>query len=111
MDKLKKRIRRKIKIRSIISGTAATPRVSIFRSNRFIYAQAIDDQSGQTIAASSSLKSTSKLAEQASEVGKKLAEDLKSKKVDNIVFDRNGYKYHGNVKIVADTLRENKIKF
>lgn len=111
MDKLKKRIRRKIKIRTNLSGTASQPRVSIFRSNRAIYAQAIDDQNGKTLVAADSIKSTSKPLEQAEEVGKKLADALKAKKVDKIVFDRNGYKYHGNVKKVAETLRENKINF
>lgn len=111
MDKLKKRIRRKIKIRTNIFGTAQVPRVSVFRSNTSFYVQAVDDKNGNTIAFANSIKSTGSFGEQAKLVGQELATGLKAKKVDKIVFDRNGYKYHGNVKIIADTLREHKINF
>ena len=111
MDKVFKRNRRKIKIRKNVSGTEVTPRVTVFRSNRFVYAQAIDDTKGTTLAAASAQKSTVSQTEQAKVVAKSLAESLKKKKIETIVFDRNGYKYHGSIKMLADTLRDNKIKF
>lgn len=111
MDKLIKRIRRKIKIRTNLKGTKLVPRLSVFRSNQSIYAQAIDDSNGATLVSANSIKSTGKLVDQAIEVGKKMAAGLKEKKINQIVFDRNGYKYHGAVEKVAETLRANSIKF
>ncbi len=110
MEKSYKRLRRKIKIRKNVSGTAAKPRVSVFRSNSFVYAQVIDDVKGQTLASASGLKSKENLTKQSEKVGKKLADDMAKKKITEAVFDRNGFLYHGCVKKLAETLRENKIK-
>ena len=111
MDKLLKRVRRKIKIRKNVHGKANSPRVTVFRSNRFLYIQAIDDSKGVTLAAANSLKSKLTGVKQAEGVANELAELLKAKKILNIVFDRNGYKYHGSVKRIAEVLREKKINF
>jgi len=100
---MKTREKRHKRIRAKISGTAARPRVVVFRSNRFLYLQAIDDKAGKTVAASSELK------------GKKPAEDLAkkllNKKIEKIVFDRAGYKYHGKVKKIAEELRAAGLEF
>lgn len=106
-----KRIRRKNKIRKVVIGSEIRPRVSIFRSNRFLYAQAIDDTKGATLAAANSIKSTESLQKQAVTVSDDLAKKLKAKKIISIVFDRNGFKYHGAVKNLADQLRKNGINF
>jgi large subunit ribosomal protein L18 len=111
MDKVLKRNRRKIKIRKNINGTALKPRVNVFKSNNFIFAQAIDDVNSVTLASASSLKSTENQTKQAKEVAKDLSEGLKNKKIDSIVFDRGGNKYHGVIKTLADTLRETGIRF
>lgn len=111
MDKSYKRIRRKIKIRKNISGSAVKPRISVFRSNRFIYAQAIDDSQSITLASAGGLKSSASIMKQSEEVGKKLADNLTKNKISEAVFDRNGYLYHGCVKKLAETLRESGIKF
>lgn len=109
-----RRKRIKLGIRRKISGTAERPRLSIFRSNRGIYAQVIDDTKGVTIASASTpslgKKATLNL-EFSKQVGKKLAEAAKSSGVENVVFDRNGYLYHGNVKAFADGAREGGLKF
>lgn len=84
--------------------------VKIFRSNKAIYGQAVD-QSGNVIASESSLKIKAKPTEAAFATGEKLAESIKSKKVDSIVFDRNGFRYHGRVKALAEGLRKGGIKF
>jgi large subunit ribosomal protein L18 len=105
------KVKRKTKIRSRISGTAELPRVSVFKSNKYLYAQAIDDVAGNTLAAvdSSALKlSVSK--DNAVKVAATFAETLKSKNIDTVVFDRNGYLYHGVIKAFGDALRDNGIK-
>jgi len=95
-----------------IIGTISKPRISIYRSNRFIGGQAIDDAAGKTISASSTIKiAKGKPAEKAALAGKTLGESLKAKKVDQVVFDRNHKKYHGNVAAFADGMRETGIKF
>ncbi|MDR2904707.1 MAG: 50S ribosomal protein L18 [Helicobacteraceae bacterium] len=110
-QKLESRIRRKKRIRARISGTAEKPRISVFRSNRYIYAQAIDDAKGVTIAAFDGKKNGAKSnKEGAALAGKEFAKSLKKAKVSEAVFDRNGYLYHGVVAAFADSLRENKIK-
>jgi large subunit ribosomal protein L18 len=112
-----RRKRIKLRIRKKISGTNETPRMSIFRSNKGIYAQLIDDQAKKTIVAvSSSVKeiSTEKKitkTEQAKLVGKLVAEKAKEKGITTVVFDRNGYLYHGRVKSLADAAREGGLKF
>jgi len=91
------------------------PRVSVYRSNNHIYAQVIDDVEGKTLVASDDkalkLKKGLKGIERASEVGKDLGKKIKAKKIKGIVFDRNGFKYHGQVKALADGIREAGIKF
>ena len=114
----KKDIRRKkikFRIRHKISGTAERPRLSVFRSNNDIYAQVIDDVKGNTLIAASSLekgfdKSGTK-TEVAAKVGKALAERSLAAGINSVVFDRNGYLYHGRVKSLADGAREGGLKF
>ena len=109
------RIRRHRRVRGKIAGTAERPRLAVFRSNKGIYAQLIDDESGRTLAAASwmhlakSFKGTK--SEQAAEVGKLLAKNAKQAGVDACVFDRAGYLYHGRVKALADGAREGGLSF
>jgi large subunit ribosomal protein L18 len=113
-----KRLIRKARIRKVVSGSPDQPRLAIFRSSRFIYAQIIDDVGMKTLAASSSaekafkgkLKSTKDITA-AKEVGKLIAERAKEKKISAVVFDRSGYRYHGRVKALADGAREGGLKF
>ncbi len=111
--KIIKRTRRHARVRSIVSGTSQRPRLSVFRANSHIYAQVIDDQSGKTLAAASSMeiKSKAKKSEIASEVGKLVAKKAKEKSVETVVFDRGGYAYHGRVKALAEGAREGGLKF
>ncbi len=104
-----------MRVRSKIRGTAELPRLSVYRSNKQIYAQIIDDRSGRTLASASSLKveaaqSVPKI-EQAGIVGKAIAEQAKSAGIEQVVFDRNGYYYHGRVKQLAEAAREGGLKF
>jgi len=103
--------RRKLKIRNKISGVPAKPRLSVFRSNKFIYGQLIDDLSGTTLFSISTkdVKSGNKVSS-SFEAGKVLANKLISSGVDRAVFDRNGYKYHGRIKSFADGAREGGLK-
>ncbi len=104
---------RKGRVRSVISGTASRPRLSVFRSNAHITAQVIDDQTGKTLATSSTstLKVTGNKVEQAAAVGKDIAAKAQAAGVKAVVFDRGGYKYHGRVKAVADAARESGLNF
>ena len=108
------RIRRRI--RGKISGTAARPRLSVFRSNKQIYAQIIDDSNGITITSASSMdkeiasKTVTKI-EQAKLVGQLLADKAKAAEVEKVIFDRGGYIFHGRVKSLADGAREGGLKF
>lgn len=104
---------RALKIRKKISGTAVKPRISIFRSNKHFFVQVIDDESKNTLVASSTqaLKLKSNNKEAVEKVAKDLLEKIKSKKISEIVFDRSGYLYHGRVALLADKLREGGIKF
>jgi large subunit ribosomal protein L18 len=108
-----RRERIKSGIRKKISGTTERPRLSVFRSNTGIYAQLIDDVKQVTIAAASSLELGKKTLNQdnAKNVGKKIAEKAKTAGVESIVFDRNGYLYHGNIKAFAEGAREGGLKF
>ena len=112
--KQRKRFRRKGSIRLRISGTAERPRLSVFRSNRGIQAQVIDDVAGHTLAAvnwtEDDLKSL-KSMDQAKRAGELLAERAKAAGVESVVFDRGGYRYHGRVKALADGARENGLTF
>ena len=115
---LKKQLRRK-KIRSNIrkklQGTAERPRLSVFRSNKDIYVQLIDDVTGVTLAAASSVskEATEKVnkVESAKKVGQAIAEKAKASGITNVVFDRGGYLYHGRVKSLADGAREGGLQF
>ena len=112
IKKSDKRIRLKAKIRSKMEGTVLRPRLSVFRSNKFIYAQLIDDQTGKTLAEASDIKITKGTKiERAKQVGKMIAEVALGKKIKTIVFDRNGFKYTGRVKLVADEARASGLKF
>ncbi|RAL25031.1 50S ribosomal protein L18 [Lujinxingia litoralis] len=117
-DKASNRLRRKRRIRKKITGTAARPRLTVFRSNAGIYAQLIDDIDGRTVAAAGSndKEKRSEFAEldktaQAKEVGKLLAERAKEKGIEQVVFDRNGFIYHGRVAAVAEGAREAGLQF
>jgi large subunit ribosomal protein L18 len=106
------RIQRKRRVRGKISGTEALPRVSVFKSNKYVYAQAIDDVAGVTLASADGRKMGLKAnQEDAKKVAAAMADALKAKNIDNIVFDRNGYLYHGVIASFADALREAGIKF
>ena len=112
------RLKRRQRIRRKISGSEARPRLSVFRSDRHIYAQIIDDGKGQTLVAASTLSgelkdklSGLKKADAAKEVGKLLAAKAREKGISRVVFDRNGFIYHGRVKAVADSCRENGLEF
>ncbi len=102
-SKLAKRITRKKRIRSKVVGTTERPRVSIFRSNKFIYGQVIDDVKAQTL--------VSAYGKDANEVGEKLATATLKKKIKRVVFDRGGYRYQGKVQKFAKALREKGLEF
>lgn len=109
------RIKRKIRIRKKIHGTANRPRLSVFRSNRYFAAQLIDDGVGKTIvgvgekAVSQKDKKGQTKTRRAQLVGEVVAEKMKELRIASVVFDRNGYRYHGRIKAFADTLREKGI--
>ena len=109
---LKRKIRRQARARAKMLGTKTRPRISVARSNKYIYAQVIDDTSAKTIASYSSLtvKVKGTKMDQAKEVGKQLAEILKKHKISNVLFDRGSYIYKGRVKAFVEGLRENTIK-
>lgn len=112
-QKIERRLRIKATIRTKVSGTAERPRLTVFRSNSQIYAQLIDDVKGVTLASASSLKITDKMtkSEKAAKVGALIAEAAKAAGIEAVVFDRNGYLYHGRVKSLADAAREAGLKF
>jgi large subunit ribosomal protein L18 len=108
------RARRHKRVRKLVSGTAERPRLVVFRSNRGIAAQLVDDNAGKTLAAASWLDvrdAQGAKTEQAAEVGKLLAQKAKAAGVKTAVFDRGGYLYHGRVKALADAAREGGIQF
>lgn len=110
--KQEKRIRLKKKIRTKILGTTERPRFSVFRSNKFIYAQLIDDSKGTTIvSASDILETTGKKTDRSIAIGKEIAKLATAKGITNVVFDRNGFKYTGRVKALADSAREGGLIF
>mgnify|MGYP000972788331 CR=1 FL=1 len=117
LTKLERRTRIKMRIRKKISGTPVIPRVAVYRSNKQIYAQVVDDLNKVTILSASSKekdiadKTGIKKTEQAKLVGKLLASKCKEKGIESVVFDRSGYKYHGRVKSLADAAREGGLKF
>lgn len=114
MDKKKNiRTRRHARIRAKISGTKDRPRLSVFRSNKYIYAQLIDDETGKTLVAASDIgvKKGKTKVERAREVGSLIAEAAKVKKIKDVVFDRGGFVYAGRVKSLADAARETGLVF
>jgi large subunit ribosomal protein L18 len=116
-EKTRKRIKRKGSIRKRITGTAERPRLTVFRSAKHVYAQAIDDVTGRVLAAASDTEPGIKSSlsgpkkERARQIGKVIGEKLKSKNITSVVFDRNGFIYHGRVKEVADGAREAGLQF
>ena len=115
LTKSERRQRIKFRIRKVVSGTATTPRLSVFRSNKEIYAQIIDDVNGVTLLAASSrdkgvdIKGTN--VEKATEVGKLVAEKALKAGIDKVTFDRGGYLYHGRIKSLAEGARAAGLKF
>lgn len=105
LEKKIKKLRRHRRVRAKINGTAEVPRLCVFRSNKHIYAQVIDDEKGKT------LVSAKGVLAKANEVGKDIAKKAIEQKISKISFDRGGYKYHGNVKALADGAREGGLKF
>ena len=112
------RERRKLRIRKKVSGSSARPRLTVFRSAKHIYAQVIDDATGQTLAHASTLSKDlrgtfddDKKVDAAKKVGALIAKICKSKKIDRVVFDRNGYLYHGRVSALAQAAREAGLEF
>lgn len=101
---------RKNRIRSRLSGTADRPRINVFRSNKAIYAQAIDDDKAVTLAIAVSGDEKGTKTEASKKVGESLAEKLAKLKIKQVVFDRSGYKFHGRVKAVAEGMREKGIQ-
>lgn len=109
------RSRRRARVRRKLRGTTERPRLSVYRSNRYIYAQVIDDTAGVTVAAASSqepdLRSNRLNVETAAKVGTLVADRAKEAGVSTVVFDRGGYKYHGRLKALADAAREAGLEF
>ena len=111
-----RRKRIKLRIRKSVNGTTDRPRLTVFRSNKEIYAQLIDDMDGHTLSSASSRekgiagKKVNKI-EQAKLVGQLIAEKAKEANIETVIFDRNGYLYHGRVKALAESARENGLKF
>jgi large subunit ribosomal protein L18 len=111
-NKIKRKLRIKRGIRSKIQGTTNRPRLSVFKSNKGIYAQIIDDSKGHTMTAASSAELGTKLNIGSSkDVGKKIAEKAVAAGIAEVVFDRSGYLYHGKVKALAEGAREGGLKF
>ena len=114
-SRLEARRRRHVRVRKAVVGTAQRPRLAVFRSNRYLYAQVIDDKTGRTLAAASSqevsLRTKSLSVETATEIGKLVAERAKSAGVDSVVFDRGGFTYHGRIKALADAARASGLEF
>ena len=113
VSKAQKRQKIKYRIRKKVSGTNQRPRLSVYRSNKAIYCQLIDDKSGNTMAMASSknVDAGANKSETAKKVGSLIAEKAKGLSIDTVVFDRNGYLYHGRVKSLAEGAREGGLKF
>ncbi len=115
LNKVQKRIRIKRRVRGKISGSAELPRLSVYKSNKEIYAQLIDDKTGKTLAAASSrekgVDAKGTKSEVSANVGKAIAEKAKAAGIENVVFDRNGFVYHGRIKALADGAREGGLQF
>lgn len=117
MTKEQARRRRKIRIRKRVSGTAERPRLVVFRSNKHLYAQLVDDVNGKTLLSTSTQvmgkdgEALNPSRETAAKVGKDIAAKALEQKIEAVVFDRNGYIYHGKIKALADGAREGGLKF
>jgi large subunit ribosomal protein L18 len=114
-DRIARRLKIKQRVRKNVHGTTARPRLSVYRSNTGMYAQIIDDGSGRTLASASSLKDKEASGipkiDQARKVGQAIAEKAKAAGIEQVVFDRNGYLYHGRVKALAEAAREAGLNF
>lgn len=114
-DRIARRQKIKQRVRKTVSGTPARPRLSVYRSNTGMYAQIIDDEAGRTLVSASSLKDKKANGipkiEQAKLVGQAIAEKAKAAGIEAVVFDRNGYLYHGRVKALAEAAREAGLNF
>jgi large subunit ribosomal protein L18 len=114
-EKTRRRLKRKASIRKRISGTAERPRLSVYKSNRHTYVQAIDDASGRTLASASNLEKDHRdiknVVADLARLGALIGERLKARSIETVVFDRNGAKYHGKVKAVAEGTRKAGIRF
>lgn len=117
-DKLRLRLKRHRRVRAKVSGTADRPRLNVYRSDKHIYVQLIDDDAGHTLLSASTLESTyrdTKKAggniEAAKEIGKQIAERAKEQGITRVVFDRGGFKYHGRIQHLADAAREGGLEF
>ena len=116
-EKTRRRMKRKFSIRKAITGTAERPRLSVFRSAKHVYAQAIDDTTGRVLAAASDTEPGLKTSlegpkkQRARQIGKAIGEKLRALQISAVVFDRNGFIYHGRVKEVADGAREAGLEF
>ncbi len=115
LSKRERRLRIKRRIKKVVTGTTEQPRLSVFRSNKEIYAQIINDETGATLVATSSknkdIKAKGSKSEVAAIVGKAIAEKAVKAGIEKISFDRNGYLYHGRVKALAEAAREGGLKF
>ena len=117
LSKEEGRARRKLRVRKKIDGSSERPRLSVFRSSKHIYAQAVDDSKGGTVASASTLTADVKASlsgpktDAAKAVGAAIAKALLAKGIDQVIFDRNGYLYHGRVKALAEAAREAGLKF
>ena len=115
LNKVQKRIRIKRRVRGKISGSADLPRLSVYKSNKEIYAQLIDDKTGTTLVSASSrekgVDAKGTKTDVSANVGKAIAEKAKAAGIESVVFDRNGFVYHGRIKALADGAREGGLKF
>jgi large subunit ribosomal protein L18 len=113
VTKTERRHKIKLRVRGKIRGTAERPRLTVFRSNKQIYAQIVDDLTGKTLASASSLKMEEKAPQKevAAKVGELVAKNAQEAGITTVVFDRNGYLYHGRVKELADAARKGGLKF
>ena len=115
VQKTQRRSRRKLRIRGRLHGSAKRPRMTVFRSNRHLYVQVIDDQAGHTLASASTLQADGKglgnTTDDAAKLGTAIGKQLDAINVTEIVFDRNGYRYHGVIKALADSVRKSGVKF
>ncbi len=111
--KMEGRERRKVRIRKKVFGTAERPRLTVFRSTKHIYAQVVDDDKGVTLVSASTMANdvSGKKTDKAKSIGKALAEACKQKNITAVVFDRNGFRYHGRVKAIAEAAREAGLTF